>query len=191
MLLNFFCALKVCFNIANKRVCRLEKKVQSVDFRRAMKTILIMRHGEAEPLIKSDETRALTAYGQAQASQIGLWLSQQSFAPTGFLVSPFVRAQQTAAQVLSFNPAIYHETCVDIVPSGNAAVAIDYLETLISMNPNIDSWLVVSHMPIVSYLVDQLCPGNLPIFPTAACALINYDEITSKATFGAMHVPQD
>lgn len=154
-----------------------------------MKTILIMRHGEAEPLIKSDESRLLTSVGIAQAREIGLWLSEQSFAPEGFLVSPFSRAQQTAEQVLTFNSAKFSETCSDIIPSGNAAIAIDYLETLISMNPTIRSWLLVSHMPIVSYLVDQLCPGHLPIFQTAACALIEYDEVTMKASFVGIHAP--
>jgi phosphohistidine phosphatase len=153
-----------------------------------MKTILIMRHGEAGPMQANDAARTLTSRGTTQSAAMGQWLSEQ-FPPQAVLVSPYVRAQQTAQGVLQHNSVSFEQTCHDIVPSGNAAVAVDYLETLISMHDTLDTWLVVAHMPIVSYLVDQLVPGEMPIFPTAAVAVIQYNPDTLKSELLQLATP--
>jgi phosphohistidine phosphatase len=145
-----------------------------------MKTILIMRHGEAEPMQADDAARALTERGISQANEMALWLKAH-FQPQAILVSPYLRAQQTAEQVRKHNQLHYFEVCKDIVPSGDARFAIDYLETLMSLNPELDTWLMVAHMPIVSYLVDQLSPGDMPIFSTAGVAVLQYDEQSRKS----------
>lgn len=147
--------------------------------RSVMKTILIMRHGEAVPMQAMDEQRALTQRGVAQAHEMGWWLKTH-YSPDALLVSPYIRALQTAECVLTLNQVGFNETCKDVIPSGDAAFAIDYLETLISLHPQYNTWLIVAHMPIVSYLVDQLCPGEMPIFNTAAVAVIDYDEQAHK-----------
>ena len=67
-----------------------------------MKTILIMRHGEAIPMHSDDVSRNLTPLGHQQVEKMGLWL-QKKHAPTGLLVSPYVRAQQTAEGVKKNN----------------------------------------------------------------------------------------
>lgn len=41
-----------------------------------MKTILIMRHGEAIPMQADDVSRSLTSMGQQQAEKMGLWLQK-------------------------------------------------------------------------------------------------------------------
>ncbi|MEJ6475262.1 phosphohistidine phosphatase SixA [Pseudoalteromonas piscicida] len=153
-----------------------------------MKTILIMRHGEAQPVQADDASRALTEQGVDQAKAMGEWLKQY-FRIDAALVSPFVRAQQTAEQVLALQSPQFIETCPDIVPSGSASTAIDYLETLISMHPEHQTWIMVAHMPIVSYLVDRLCPDTMPIFSTAAVAVIEYNEATGRAELTAMQLP--
>lgn len=153
-----------------------------------MKTILIMRHGEAEPMQADDASRNLTEQGLQQAKDVGEWLKQY-FEIDAALVSPFIRAQQTAEQVLALQMPKFVETCSDIVPSGSAHTAIDYLETLISMYPAHQTWILVAHMPIVSYLVDRLCPDTMPIFSTAAVAIIEYNEQTGRAEFTSMQLP--
>ncbi|MFP3352863.1 MULTISPECIES: phosphohistidine phosphatase SixA [unclassified Pseudoalteromonas] len=153
-----------------------------------MKTILIMRHGEAIPMQADDVSRNLTSVGQQQAEKMGLWL-QKMHAPSGLLVSPYVRAQQTAEAVKKSNHFLFEETCHDIIPDGNPQVAADYLETLIALHPECDTWLVVAHMPIVSYLVDQLCPGNMPIFNTGAVAQISYNEVSLKSDYITINAP--
>lgn len=147
-----------------------------------------MRHGEAVPMQADDASRALTERGQQQAHEMGLWLKAH-FSPEAVIVSPYLRAQQTANQVIACNQVKYNETCKDFIPSGDASFAIDYLETLISMHPEINTWLVVAHMPIVSYLVDQLSPGDMPIFATAGVAVLQYDDVTRKSSFDRMVSP--
>ncbi|MFY8272844.1 phosphohistidine phosphatase SixA [Pseudoalteromonas sp. SSDWG2] len=156
-----------------------------------MKTILIMRHGDAEALQRNDEMRALTELGNKQAQQVGEWLAQR-FNPDALLVSPYVRAQQTAAQVKGFYSAFgYEETTADIIPSGDAQRAIDYVKALIELHPQLDTWLIVAHMPIVSYMVAQLCPDKMPIFPTCGVAHIDFDETSNTAHWRALYSPQE
>ncbi|MCG7548887.1 phosphohistidine phosphatase SixA [Pseudoalteromonas sp. Of7M-16] len=154
-----------------------------------MKTILIMRHGEAGPMQANDAARLLTNRGQLQALEMGQWVSQ-SYQPRALLVSPYARAQQTADAVRQSNQFSFEETCSDIIPSGSASFAVDYLETLISMNEDISTWLIVAHMPIVSYMVDQLVPGEMPIFPTAGIAVIEYCPKTHKAQYKGLQAPK-
>ncbi|MBB1506291.1 phosphohistidine phosphatase SixA [Pseudoalteromonas sp. SG41-1] len=155
-----------------------------------MKTILIMRHGEATPMQADDASRNLTSVGQQQAEKMGLWL-QVTHTPTALLVSPYIRAQQTAEGVKKHNAFLFEETCSDIIPEGNPQIAADYLETLIAMHPQCDTWLVVAHMPIVSYLVDQLSAGNMPIFNTGAVAVLSYDESRHKSQYLSIHAPNN
>jgi len=147
-----------------------------------------MRHGEAIPMHSDDVSRNLTSVGQQQAEKMGLWL-QKMHAPSGLLVSPYVRAQQTAEAVKKNNTFLFEETCQDIIPEGNPQVAADYIETLIAAHPACNTWLVVAHMPIVSYLVDQLCVGHMPIFNTGAVAVINYNEQTQRSEYKNINAP--
>ena len=54
----------------------------------------ILRHGEAEPHARSDAQRNLTEHGREQVRQAAAHLIGQSI--DTILVSPYVRAQQTA-----------------------------------------------------------------------------------------------
>ncbi|WP_024610165.1 phosphohistidine phosphatase SixA [Pseudoalteromonas sp. TB64] len=155
-----------------------------------MKTILIMRHGEATPMQADDAARNLTQVGHVEAEKMGIWLSKNHL-PDALLVSPYIRAQQTAQGVAKNNIFKFSETTNDIVPEGKPHIAADYLETLIASHPECDSWLVVAHMPIVSYLVDQLSPGNMPIFNTGAIAVINYDEKTQRSQYMSINAPEN
>lgn len=147
-----------------------------------------MRHGEAAPIQTDDAGRNLTSTGHLQAEKMGRWL-QKNHKPMGLLVSPYVRAQQTAEGVKKNNTFLFEETCHDIIPEGNPQVAADYLETLIALHPECDIWLVVAHMPMVSYLVDQLCAGHMPIFNTGAVAQISYDETRHKSDYITINAP--
>ncbi|MCF7516923.1 phosphohistidine phosphatase SixA [Pseudoalteromonas sp. L21] len=155
-----------------------------------MKTILIMRHGEATPMQADDAARQLTNTGRQEASKMGQWLAI-NYKPDALLVSPYIRAQQTAKAATQNNPLQFSETCNDIIPDGTPQVAADYLETLIAMHPECSTWLVVAHMPIVSYLVDQLSPGNMPIFNTGAIAVIEYDDTKQRSHYLSIHSPNN
>ncbi|MBQ4831833.1 phosphohistidine phosphatase SixA [Pseudoalteromonas sp. MMG010] len=153
-----------------------------------MKTILIMRHGEATPMQANDAARELTENGVFEAEKMGRWM-KETFAPTAMLVSPYIRAQQTSIAVCKNNKFKFNETTRDIVPDGNPQVAIDYLASLINEYPQYDTWLLVTHMPLVSYLVDQLSPGNMPIFCTASVAVVQYNEHTQLSDYISINAP--
>ena len=61
--------------------------------------IFIMRHGEAEVVASSDETRRLTDYGRKQSISQGQWLkthlNSTALSVQKVIVSPYVRAQET------------------------------------------------------------------------------------------------
>ncbi|MCO6523967.1 MAG: phosphohistidine phosphatase SixA [Candidatus Schmidhempelia sp.] len=134
--------------------------------------IYIMRHGEAGYHASSDGQRALTAYGIKQSQQAGYWLKQQSIELDYALVSPYVRAQQTFSEVNRIVPVRQVEVEPMLTPAGSAALVADYLLSLSDLN--IEGLLVVSHLPLVGYLVNQLCPSVAPpMFNTAAITCIH------------------
>lgn len=115
--------------------------------------IFIMRHGEAGFHAFNDKDRPLTARGEDQAEQQGLWLNEQTV-PDLILVSPYLRAQQTYQLARQpFKQSIPVETWDNLTPYGNAALVADYLDTL---NENIQSVLIVSHLPLVDDIVTEL-----------------------------------
>ena len=78
-----------------------------------------------------------------------------------------------------------------ITPSGNAKNVQDYLDG-ICQSEHFGNVLVVSHMPLVSYLVEQLTVDHQsPIFQTAAIAQIAYDEIKMSGELAHLISPYD
>ena len=87
-----------------------------------------------------------------------------------------MRAQQTADAVISeLNYVGNRETLSLITPEDSPKVVHDYLDAICAEH-NYQKVLLVSHMPLVSYLVAELTSDNLmPIFQTASIAQIEYD----------------
>ena len=144
--------------------------------------LFIMRHGEAEAPRLDDKSRQLTPLGREQAKTAALWLKDQ-YCQKGIvdlaLVSPYRRAKQTHDMVsldIIANKVEYNE---DIVPEGSPRLVSDYIDGLLHAAVNskkpIKKLLVVSHMPLVSYLVDELCQSyTTSLFSTASIAVIKY-----------------
>jgi len=163
--------------------------------------IFIMRHGEAANIEGEDSLRPLTEQGMLETEKMGLWLARRNPALMNVFVSPYLRAQQSCANVAK----VLQESCLlngiipeilnFITPSGSAAQVHDFIDGLFhesdSLIENIHSdesnsdesnsdedkaILIVSHMPFVSYLVGELTGSmNTPIFSTGAIAIIDYD----------------
>ena len=155
-----------------------------------------MRHGEAASNVAEDSLRPLTKIGDLETEKMGLWLARRKLTLIKVFVSPFLRAQQSCANVTAAiqkttkSKEIIPETLDFITPSGNAHQVHDFIDGLFQ---NIDSLnkenysdesssdedkaiLLVSHMPFVSYLVGELTGSlNMPIFSTGAIAIIDYD----------------
>jgi phosphohistidine phosphatase len=151
--------------------------------------VYIMRHGEAQNFVAQgscdDSKRALTAQGKTEAKMMANWLQKMQVNPIHVFVSPYVRAQQTCAIATAMMQSAI--TTVDfITPSGDAKQVHDFIDGWCSEQLTASeqqestrqepSLLIISHMPLVSYLVEQLTqPGNTPIFATAGIAHIDYD----------------
>lgn len=140
--------------------------------------IIIMRHSDAVPMQLNDKERSLTLLGEKQGRQAGHWLNKIYPANKGIelaLVSPYKRAQQTYSQLATNVTVGRQEICEDIVPEGCSRLVHDYIDYLITHNKVKRSLLIVSHMPFVSYLFDELCGVKKSmLFATSSCAIIDY-----------------
>lgn len=149
--------------------------------------IFIMRHGEAAQIAGNDSLRPLTEKGAIEAKNMAPWLLKQNPKLLNVFVSPYLRAQQTFENMSNVltqaNVLVNQPKTIDfITPSGNAQHVHDFLDGELSQRSEIDitdenaAILFVSHMPFVSYFVAELTEDNqMPIFPTGAIAVIDYD----------------
>lgn len=122
-----------------------------------MNTLYIMRHGDAISRAATDAERPLSDLGQEDAAKMVSSLLNQP--PTTLWVSPYLRAQQTAAIVVTglaqagHNPKI--ETISGITPDDNPFKLVDVLAD-VSQGP----LMLVSHNPFVSTLLSLLTEGH-------------------------------
>lgn len=138
--------------------------------------IFVMRHGQAEMVAASDALRPLTENGVKEAKITGQWLAEHSGTFDCVFVSPYLRAQQTADAVISQLGNVHsRQTLNFITPEDSPKDVHDYLDGVCGVE-QYQHILLVSHMPLVSYLVAELTSNNtMPIFQTASVAQIEYD----------------
>lgn len=143
--------------------------------------LMLMRHGEAEASFQNDAARNLTTRGFIETQKAGVWLRDTVEQIDFALVSPYARAQQTFEMVSGVVDVVKSETTHEIVPSGTPSVVHDYVDALLALNPDIQSLLIVSHMPLVSYLLDNFC-GHFEsrLFATSSIALLDYEIATHR-----------
>ncbi|MCC5852344.1 MAG: phosphohistidine phosphatase SixA [Alkalimonas sp.] len=140
-----------------------------------MVNLVIMRHGEAEALQSTDAMRQLTAKGRSEVTQMASWLQQHYPAFDRVLCSPYTRARQTAELMVMKQPASCQLGLLsDLVPDGDPLQVQLYLDALWSTAPE-QRILLVSHMPLVSFLVQGFShAGQCPVFSTAGMACLQY-----------------
>ena len=147
--------------------------------------IMIMRHGDAEPVQDDDRSRELTKFGQQQAMVAGQWLNQR-YSAQGIemsLVSPYVRAQQTLDAVSENVDVHHHAVSHDITPDGNIWLTHDYVDYLLEVKKVSNSLLIVSHMPFVSYFLDEITKEQHSLFfDTSSIVLLDYQPATHSGT---------
>jgi phosphohistidine phosphatase len=144
--------------------------------------IFVMRHGEAEPYKRDDQSRHLTRFGLTQSEHASKWMSKQLNEDTELkqidltLVSPYVRTIETLEAVEQFMPIRNKVQTSALIPDGNAMQAHDLIDGELLQDSDINSLLIISHMPLVSLLSDAICHGfNARVFGTADVLMINYD----------------
>lgn len=137
--------------------------------------IFIMRHGEAAWDAANDALRPLTERGKSESVQMAEWMAKQQYKIDYVLVSPYLRAQQTLAAVkegLLLPNQI--ETEEGLIPGGNADHIAHYLRALGDVG--YQNILVISHLPLVGYVVAELCPAlSAPMFSTSTIACVNIE----------------
>ena len=140
-----------------------------------MVNLVIMRHGEAVAQSSQDSQRQLNARGEAEVGQMAQWLTQVYPQFDYVLASPYVRTQQTAELMLAQQGNTTQlQTLPELVPDGDCHQVQLYVDALLSQSPDARI-LLVSHMPLVSFLVETFTKsGNTPIFDTASLACIDY-----------------
>lgn len=116
--------------------------------------LILWRHAEAEDDAVSDLARALTPKGLRQATQMAAWFMTQAgpdLARWKLMVSPAVRAQQTAA-ALSIVSGIKPETVDSIAPEATS----DAVLQAAGWPDSADNVLVVGHQPTLGLVIAQL-----------------------------------
>ncbi|SIP90957.1 phosphohistidine phosphatase SixA [Aeromonas hydrophila] len=138
--------------------------------------IYIMRHGQAGMNAKTDEQRPLTEQGIEESIYMARWLAPQLGDQLDRVIhSNYLRAKQTWQSICSELPkAGAVEESGDITPYGDPAFVASYLTALAAKH---DSILMVSHLPLVGYLVQSLCPAaGAPMFATSGLACIEWQD---------------
>ncbi|ATZ12129.1 phosphohistidine phosphatase SixA [Erwinia amylovora] len=141
--------------------------------------VFIMRHGDAALEAASDSVRPLTHCGSEETRQMATWLNGQSVDIERVLVSPYLRAQQTLSAVREALPLPDGaDVLPELTPGGDPEQVACYLHAL--ANEGVKSALVISHLPLVGYLVTELCPQETPpMFATSAIACVDFDAANS------------
>ncbi|MCR3937948.1 MULTISPECIES: phosphohistidine phosphatase SixA [Aeromonas] len=138
--------------------------------------IYIMRHGQAGMNAKTDEQRPLTEQGIEESIHMAGWLAPQLAGSLNLVIhSNYLRARQTWQAITPVLPkALKVEESGDITPYGDPAFVASYLTALAAEHDNI---LMVSHLPLVGYLVQSLCPAaGAPMFATSGLACIEWQD---------------
>ena len=150
--------------------------------------LFLMGHGEASFDAPSDRERMLTHNGRYQTGQMAGLLSNHISQLDLVLVSPYLRAQQTWEVVSKHLPKA--RKCVvldDITPAGDPRRAADVILAYAEQY-KADTVLVITHIPIVGFLVSELVAGvEPPIFATSA--FVQIDKHMEVASLVGMNYP--
>ncbi len=143
--------------------------------------LFVLRHGHAESEAPKDSLRALSALGKQEVEQVIRSNAEALAGVQQLLVSPYLRAQQTAtiaAALLGDKPM---ETCDLITPGGRPSNVIQHIYNYAEAQ-GLDSIMLVSHQPLVGVLIDELCglePGR-HCMATASLAAIDSDIVAAN-----------
>lgn len=113
--------------------------------------LILIRHGEADPDRSGvDALRQLTELGHQQAALTAEYIAQH-FQPDLFVVSPYIRAQQTLAPIQQQFPDTPTQVFEGITPDDPAAPALHWLSHLTA-----ETIVVVCHMNVIAYIAGLL-----------------------------------
>lgn len=154
--------------------------------------LFIMRHGEAQMQAGDDALRPLNDLGCIEVARMGEWLKRTHNPIDLILVSPYVRTQQSLKLLVSqlgYSPLV--QTVDFITPLDDAEDVHHYIDGLLATEKH-QRILLITHMPLVSYLVASLTINqSSPLFQTASIAEIDYNEVVMKGELIGLISPID
>ncbi len=154
--------------------------------------LFIMRHGQAEPMSDPwpDSERRLTDDGIMEVRHASEWLQQQCELIEQCYTSPYQRAQETQ-KVMNERLNCQQVKVLDcLTPEKRVHETVTELAAEIAV-AGVQSALVVTHMPLVSYLVAEIDKTQQPpIFSTAAIAEIEFDPSTGVGQLKQLMQPE-
>lgn len=152
--------------------------------------LLLMRHGEAGLNGRTDADRSLTAYGRTQVSAVARRLLEMDLQIQKMMVSPYLRARQTAAimsntMLSSMSGSILNDVSDSMIATSAAGPWLEEISEAITPEQppesaavaiskcfdNGDTGLVIMHQPIISRLIYYLT-GQEQSMGTANLAMI-------------------
>ncbi len=136
--------------------------------------LLVLRHGAAEPYRADDFSRELVAAGRAEV-RAQMEREKARIGQPKVLVSPYLRARQTAAIAVDVLGLSEPEICDHLTPESDPRALIDYLYAR-----GDESLMLVSHQPLVSHFLDLLCgPADAHGMDTASLAYVDCSVIAA------------
>ena len=135
--------------------------------------ISILRHAEAV-LSMPDSDRPLSVNGIGECVKLGQWLIAQNQRFDLVLVSPFIRTQQTWNELVK--QGLSTENVVELtelLPEADCDLAVSVIKAYADQ---VNSVLVISHLPLVCFLVEAFAVGEVPLFATGAIANIQLED---------------
>jgi phosphohistidine phosphatase len=134
--------------------------------------LYVVRHGDAV-VPPGGRERSLTPRGERDAEAAGELLAQQGL--DYLLHSPKLRAHQTAELILEAFDGLGHAAAPSLVPPSTGQLVVEAVERTGARRV-----ALVSHMPLVAYLVGWFTSGEyshypLPGFPEAGIVALDAD----------------
>ncbi len=134
------------------------------------RTVLVVRHSEAEPSShRGDFRRELTERGREVAAELGRRLRDDGAEFDAVLCSAAVRAVQTLEAVAGGLGRSVADATVDerFYECGSDG----WVTALAGLDPEVRSAMVIGHQPVLSSLVHQLSGEAVHLRPCSACLL--------------------
>ncbi|MBQ7907982.1 MAG: histidine phosphatase family protein [Elusimicrobiaceae bacterium] len=126
-----------------------------------MKTLILMRHGKADPYAESDFSRPLLPTGRERVLRSAQALLSQQTKPELFFASPLLRAQQTA-EIVARVLQVPFQTQDLLDGRLSAKGLLEFIQTHLQEK---DSLLLVGHNPNMSILASLLCKEYVSFEP--------------------------
>lgn len=142
--------------------------------------IFILRHGHAEAEASCDKLRELSPAGELEVRRAIDNHTDSLSSIDRLIVSPYIRAQQTAGVVKTILGDVPQSTCDHLVPSGCPSDVITYVDNMMAESKH-SSIMLVGHQPLLGVLLDQLCglePGKHRL-ATASIAALDFEVLAN------------